>query len=163
MMVAKILDFIKGGFVKEITGAVDRFVFTKGEKAEHEIDKEKLKQEITKILHNQSMELQRFTLEAEKEFNDRIKALEGTATDLKQFGWIGKIVIFLRGLQRPLWGFAIMYMDYMVFSGAWELDATDKTKSSAFWIINFLVLGFLFGERAVKNVAPLVQNFMAKK
>lgn len=162
-MFAKILDFVKGGFVKEITGAVDRFVFTKGEKAENEIEKEKLKQELIKVLHNQEMELQRLILEADKEFNDRIKSLEGTAADLKQFGWIGKIVIFLRGLQRPLWGYAIIFMDYMVFSGTWALDPDDKTKSSAFWIINFLVLGFLFGERAVKNVAPLVEKFLTKK
>ena len=29
---------------------------------------------------------------------------------------------------------------------------------SAFWVINFLVLGFLFGERAMRNVMPFFQR-----
>ena len=31
---------------------------------------------------------------------------------------------------------------------------------SVFWVINFLVLGFLFGERAMRNILPLLQQRM---
>lgn len=58
-------------------------------------------------------------------------------------------------------------MDFMVFSGAWKIDEFVKIVGnntigtnieSAFWMINFLVLGFLFGERAMKNVLPLFKG-----
>ena len=53
-------------------------------------------------------------------------------------------------------------MNYMVFSKTWDLSSNQQLES-AFWIINFLVLGFLFGERAVKNVAPMVNDMIAKR
>ena len=154
-MFDKILSFFKTDVIKQVGDVVDRFVTTKEEK-------ENLKRAMTKLLHDQEMEIQRFTLEAEQEFNTRIRELEGTASDLKQFGWIGKIVLFLRGLQRPLWGYGVVYMDFMVFSGKWNIEE-DSQMQSAFWIINFLVLGFLFGERAIKNVAPLIKSMTEKK
>jgi hypothetical protein len=55
-------------------------------------------------------------------------------------------------------------MDVMVFSKRWDLsslagDSKDMANlQSAFWVVNFLVLGFLFGERAVRNVMPLVKG-----
>jgi len=33
----------------------------------------------------------------------------------------------------------------------------------AFVLINLLVLGFLFGERAVKNLLPLVTSFLSAR
>jgi hypothetical protein len=30
-------------------------------------------------------------------------------------------------------------------------------------VINLLVLGFLFGERAIQNVAPLISDLMSRK
>jgi hypothetical protein len=56
-------------------------------------------------------------------------------------------------------------MDFMVFSGQWPLTGSTTQNAansldlqSAFWVINFLVLGFLFGERAMRNVMPFFQN-----
>lgn len=98
--------------------------------------------------------------EAERNLTNRIKELEGTASDLKTIPIIGPLVIFLRGLQRPVWGFATLYMDFMVFSAKWDLTETNET---ALLVINFLVLGFLFGERTVKNVMPLVTQYMKTK
>src|SRR3990167_11045585 len=37
----------------------------------------------------------------EATFNERLRDMEGTASDLKAIPIIGPIVIFLRGLQRP--------------------------------------------------------------
>jgi len=152
-MFEKILSILGSNVIDKVANVVDRFVTTKEEK-------ELLKIEMQKILHLQEMEGQKFALEAEHEFNNRIKELEGTAKDLQQFGWIGRIVIFFRGLQRPLWGYGVAYMDVMVFSGKWMLE--DQEIKSAFWVINFLVLGFLFGERAIKNVAPLIKEIIKK-
>nr|VFJ94217.1 MAG: hypothetical protein BECKLFY1418A_GA0070994_103813 [Candidatus Kentron sp. LFY] len=109
------------------------------------------------------MKLLEIAKEQDEEFNSRIKELEGTAIDLKHFGFFGKIIIFLRGLQRPLWGYFVIYMDYKVLSGEWKLFHLNKDNQyidiePAFWIINFLVLGFLFGERAMRNVLPLYKN-----
>jgi hypothetical protein len=48
----------------------------------------------------------------------------------------------------------------MWFMGRWQLS---EAQESALWVINFLVLGFLFGERAVQNVAPLIAEIMDKR
>lgn len=98
---------------------------------------------------------------AEKELDDRIAMYEGSASDLKAVPILGPLMLFLRGAQRPVWGFATIYIDYAVFSGLWKLS--DSTVANAFWILNTLVLGFLFGERAVTNVMPYITNMVAVK
>lgn len=155
-MFDKILNLFKGTFVKDVGNVIDRFVQTKGEK-------EEAKRIMAELVHSQEMELQKFSLEAEQTFNQRIKDMEGTAKDLNQSGWMGRIVLFLRGAQRPLWGYAVIYMDFMIFSSRWTIPGENPQLQNAFWIINFLVLGFLFGERAVKNVGPLVAQMFQKK
>lgn len=87
--------------------------------------------------------------------------MEGTATDLRAVPVIGPIMLFMRGAQRPVWGVATMWADAMWFSGKW--GALSQQQESALWLINMLVLSFLFGERAVSNLAPLVSEFMAKR
>lgn len=99
--------------------------------------------------------------DAEKDVDSRISMYEGTAADLKGIPFLGPLLLTLRGIQRPAWGFATLYLDYGVFSGLWKL--TDPIVSNAFWIVNFLVLGFLFGERAVTNVMPFVTNMLVQK
>ena len=151
-IVKKLGDFIGSGFLKSIGDVVDRFVTT-GE------EKEKMKREMAELVHRQELDMQRISLETEQEFDQRLKDLEGTTKDLNQAGWLGRVALFFRGLQRPLWGYLTLYMDLMVFSGCWKIEK-DSQLESAFWLVNFLVLGFLFGERAVKNVVPLVQNML---
>lgn len=100
--------------------------------------------------------------ESEKAVNERIAAYEGTASDLKSVPILGPLMLFARGAQRPVWGFSCLYMDYQVFSGAWALTPGSQA-AAAFYVINFLVLGFLFGERAVKNVAPFITDMISAK
>lgn len=138
---------------KEGADIVDRFVQTGEQKAEAKI---KLKE----VLHNQQMQFMLLMNEGEKEFNQRIRDLEGTAKDLLQAGFLGKVILFLRGAQRPLWGYYVGYMDWQVFSGGWVLT---KQMESVMYAINFLVLGFLFGERAVKNILPVIQQKLGNK
>lgn len=98
--------------------------------------------------------------ESERMITERVTLLEGSAQDLRAIPLIGPLVLFLRGLQRPLWGYGTMYADCMWFMGQWRLN---EQQESALWVINFLVLGFLFGERAVQNIAPLITEMMAKR
>lgn len=98
--------------------------------------------------------------DAETRLTERIAMTEGSAQDLRAIPFVGPAVLFLRGLQRPIWGYATLYGDAMWFMGRWQLS---QQQESALWVINFLVLGFLFGERAIQNVAPLIGEIMAKR
>ena len=126
-------------------------------------DKEKADLELAIKRATDEHEIKLLTIAAEQdaEFNERIKEMEGTAKDLKQFGWLGRLIIFLRGCQRPVWGFITIYMDIMWFSGKWP-EMTQQ-QESALWMVNVLVLGFLFGERAIKNGMPVITKFMEAK
>ncbi|MBN1930730.1 MAG: hypothetical protein JW786_03885 [Desulfobacterales bacterium] len=98
---------------------------------------------------------------AEEEVNNQIESISNTTNDLKQLPRLGKIGLFLRGIQRPVWGFAVLYIDLMVFSGSggWKIE-DDSPLSATFLALNILVLGFLFGERAIKNLLPLFSKYM---
>lgn len=97
--------------------------------------------------------------EAQQQFNNRVKELEGTAADLKTIPFIGAFIIFLRGCQRPAWSFLTMYMDVMWFT-VWQLNDQQQ---KALIVINFLVLGFLFGERTIKNLEPLLLKLLGNR
>lgn len=90
--------------------------------------------------------------EGEKTLNERIAQYEGTAADLKTIPILGPIMIFARGSQRVVWGFAVLWFDYYWLFGGMDLDDRQEM---ALQIINILVLGFLFGERAIQNVMPM--------
>ena len=99
--------------------------------------------------------------QATQDLTDRIAQLEGTASELQSLPIVGRMVLFARGAQRPVWGFATLWMDYQWFSGNWHtLTANQET---ALIVINALVLGFLFGERAVKNLMPLILRVLGPK
>ncbi len=91
--------------------------------------------------------------------DDRINQQEGTAQDLKSLPVIGRSILFLRGCQRPVWGFATLYFDYKWFFGGYDFDEQQQT---GMILINFLVLGFLFGERTLKNLEPLILRAFKK-
>ncbi|WP_445357285.1 hypothetical protein ACJJIC_14750 [Microbulbifer sp. ANSA002] len=93
-------------------------------------------------------------LEAERAHTARVEKLEGSASDLAAIPWLGPLVLLLRGCQRPLWGFATLYLDWYWFT-QWSLT---ERQEAALWVINLLVLGFLFGERAVRNVSPMIAD-----
>jgi len=154
---SNILGFLSGGVGGKIVEVVaDHFPPGMTEK-----ERILLEKSIQDACRDYEFKLISMAQKEQEGFNQRIKDLEGTASDLNQAGGVGKIVLFLRGLQRPLWGFAVLIIDWMVFSGAWNL--TENNLQSAFWIINFLVLGFLFGERTLKNLAPLYPILTGKQ
>lgn len=147
-------DVVKGeGIVSKVLDKVSDYIPSKEAKARLEAD-------LRTIAHDQELELIKAELTAQNEFNNRIKDLEGTAADLNQAGWIGRIVLFLRGAQRPVWGWGAMYFDFLYFTSRVELDAEGK---QLLYLINALVLSFLFGERAFTNIAPMIKGMIEKR
>jgi len=157
---SKILDFVSGGgekIVETIQGQLPPRL--------SEGDRKKIEEAIRAAARKHEVELLTLAQAEEQEFNKRIKEMEGTATDLKQAGIFGRIILFLRGAQRPIWGYFVLFLDFMVFSGKWDLAGKSVgglDLVNVFWVINLLVLGFLFGERAMRNVLPIVQSKFGK-
>jgi len=154
----KLSNIATGGLVTEVVDLVKTYL-------PPEMSPEK-KAELTLNLENIALtrekNLEAAIAQSEALINERIREYEGTAKDLQSVPILGPLMIFLRGAQRPVIGYATIYLDFMVFSGKWNLS-TDPQLSSAFWVINVLVFGFLFGERAVRNVMPVILDVMGKK
>lgn len=112
------------------------------------------------MLHDQQMELIQAAHEDERQFNERTIALEGTANDLKALPYVGAVVIFLRGAFRPLFAYLTAYLDWLYFVSG--MGWTER-QESLLLAINLLVLIFFFGERAMKNVMPLIAEVFAKR
>ncbi|AWL12816.1 hypothetical protein HMF8227_02364 [Saliniradius amylolyticus] len=153
----KVGDLLTGGLGKTIVDGIQAYFppdMPPEQKARLELAIKEQTLQKTQLLHQAAQE-------ERAEFNQRIRDMEGTASDLKRFGWIGSLLIFLRGCQRPVWGYMTLYMDVMWFSGKWSGMTTQQ--ESAMWIVNLLVLFFLFGERGMKNVMPLINRFLSIK
>lgn len=147
---SKITDIVGGSLFKEVKEGVMAYFppsMTAQEKATAAL-------EVDKFLHQKHMEVNGLLSQAATQLDKRIADQEGTAKDLKTIPIIGHIVIFLRGVQRPAWGFYTMYLDYVWFAGSGA--AFSEKQELGLIVINLLVLGFLFGERTVKNLEPLI-------
>lgn len=150
-------DTLTGGLASSVYQAVKDYFppdMTPEQKAAIEIELQKIELEKAKSVNDAISS-------AERSLNDRISMHEGTAKDLMALPFIGRVVIFARGCQRPMWGFATMYCDFQWLSGAWS--NLSEQQEATLWVINLLVLGFLFGERAVQNVTPIVARYFVKK
>lgn len=148
----KLTDFVGGSLFKEIKEGVMAYFppdMTPQEKAKAALD-------VDKFLHKKSMETMGLLTEAAVQLDRRIEKQEGTAKDLKALPVVGRLILFLRGCQRPIWGFFTMYLDFIWLTAAGS-GYTDQ-QGVALIVINLLVLGFLFGERTVKNLEPLISK-----
>ncbi|CAG19742.1 hypothetical protein [Photobacterium profundum] len=148
-LLTKITDVIGGslfGSVKELITDYFPPDMSPEKKAE-------LQRKIDEMEFKKQIAILEATADAEKTLNQRIAEQEGTASDLKQLPIVGRIVLFLRGLQRPMWGFFVMYIDFEWFTKA---PTYTEQQQSALIVINLLVLGFLFGERTITNLKPLI-------
>jgi hypothetical protein len=161
-ILAKVTDFFAGGTIGAISDVAEKWFPPSMSEAE----KSTLKLKIQEAEAAKEIELRKLANEADQNFNDRIKTMEGTASDLLAVPIVGRIIIFARGAQRPVWGFSTLWLDYKVFSSAWDISE-DPQLISAFYVINILVLGFLFGERAIKNIMPIIMpvisSYLGKK
>ena len=148
-VLSSITDFVGGGLFKEIKQGIMSYFppdMTPQQKADTEL-------KLQEFLHKKELETNNIIAESAKHLDNRIESQEGTASDLKQLPIIGRLVLFLRGLQRPLWGFFTMYIDFIWFTTETNYSEQQQT---ALIVINILVLGFLFGERTIKNLSPLI-------
>jgi len=149
-----VVSALTGGLAQQVIEVVQKYSppdLSPEQKAQIQLDAQQLTFDREKLVNTAA-------IEAERSLNDRIAMYEGTASDLKSVPIFGPLMLFLRGSQRVIIGYATMYLDYEVFSHGWALG-DDQTKST-FWIVNALVLSFLFGERAIKNVAPFIADML---
>lgn len=123
-----------------------------------EEEKAQVKAQVAAATREHELTVLKLANEADAEFNRRIVELEGTAKDLKAIPIIGPIVLLLRGAFRPLFAYGVLIWDWKMFSGDWMIQDREIILA-----INVLVLGFFFGERAVKNVMPLLTKFRGSK
>lgn len=114
-------------------------------------EREEIELEIAEATCTYYGKLLTLSAKQDAEYNRRLKGMEGTAKDLLQFGLLGRIVWALRNLQRFSWVVFLFFLNMMIFSGGWQIPETEAASAylnltSAFWMINVLILGFLFGE-----------------
>lgn len=155
-ILTKIADFVSGSLFKEIKEGVMSYFppdMSPQQRAEAELKVERL------LMEKQS-QANIYLRESAVQLDKRIAEQEGTAADLKTIPILGHIVLFARGAQRPIWGFATLWMDIKWFFGSYTFDEQQQT---ALIVINTLVLGFLFGERAIQNLTPMIVKVFAKK
>lgn len=153
----KIASMFGGGLVDSVLDTVKAYLppgMTPQQEAE-------LRLSIERMALEKQKQADAMLADAERQVTERISLLEGTATDLRAVPIVGPLMLFMRGIQRPVWGFAVLYADMMWFSGKW--GAMSEQQESALWVINLLVLGFLFGERAVANLAPIISEVMSRR
>ena len=151
--ISSAINGVSGGFIDKAVDLVTGYIPDPAAKAEIKAKLQALELEREKAM-NEAVHV------AAQDLNQRISEQEGTAKDLMSLPFVGRIIIFARGSQRPIWGYATLYFDWQLFSD--QLTLTSE-QTQLLWIINFLVLGFLFGERAIKNIMPLVIKMMESK
>lgn len=155
-ILSKLTSFLGGSLFKEIKETVKEYYppdLSPVQKAEME-------RRLELFLHEKELESNRILNEAAAQLDRRIAEQEGTAKDLREIPVLGSIIIFARGAQRPIWGFATLMMDFKWLFQTYEFNEQQQT---AMIVINVLVLGFLFGERTIKNLEPLIVKVFGNK
>lgn len=99
--------------------------------------------------------------EADRILTDRVAQLEGTASDLKAVPILGPAMLFLRGSQRIVIGYGTAWLDYLWLTGG--VGVLGDMQQRLLFTASLLVFVVLFGERAIKNVAPLIADIMAAR
>lgn len=187
-ILGKVFGFLGGGIGNKI---VDTVAGQFPEKLS-EAEKERLKNVIIEATRKHEFEMLQLVQEEQIMITERVKELEGSAEEIVQHGFAGKIIFFLRGIQRPIWSFAVMWLDLMVFSGKWKIQLQYGVEGRAiacpmpkdtgsiladfvnganspeqiwlmFWILNFAVLGFLFGDVFISLVPKITGLFRRRK
>ncbi len=152
-----LMGFLKGDFVKD---ALD-FVNTRWPPDMSEVQKAQMRVILQELTHKQAMEIAEAAQADEVAFNKRTIDLEGTAADLKTIPFIGALIIFLRGAFRPLFAYGTAYIDWIYFTT--DTTSWPQQQQTLLISINLLVLVFFFGERALKNVMPLITSALVAK
>jgi hypothetical protein len=156
---SKLIDFISGGLGSELVKGVAGFIKGQFPDKLSEADQLAIQIKMTELTNQQINKASQIAHAEAAEFNARIKDMEGTAADLKAIPILGPFMLFLRGSQRPVWSMGTLYFDYLWFTSGTSFDEQQNT---ALIVVNSLVLGFLFGERALKNLEPMIVKVFSK-
>jgi len=177
----EVLGFIPGG---NVVKAIAKNLFGTDSEADAEalvtadpvkqleLDKAVLEHKVkTAVVNLEVLREKNRHAEAEnQDLRQKINEHEGTANDLKQFGFLGRVILFLRGCQRPIWGFFALVLTWHVVTGIMsaELKLPESERLSymlllILMLIDLLVLSFLFGERALKNLLPFALQLLGIK
>ena len=118
-----------------------------------EKEREEIRLAVMQATHEYEVNMLKLANEAELAFNDRLRDLEGTASDLKAVPVIGPLMLVVRGSVRPVVSLFVAWWDWRLLSGAWEWRPEFLE-----WLLamNTIVFVFYFGERASRNVIPHV-------
>ena len=154
-LLSKITDFVSGGVFGEIKDVAK----TWWPPSMGEQEKKDTEFKMQQFLDDKQQRVESLLSEATSQLDKRIAEQEGTAKDLKTVPIIGTLIIFLRGAQRPAWGYATLWMDFKWF---FEVHTFTEQQQTAMIVINILVLGFLFGERTIQNLTPLIIKVFGK-
>ena len=152
---SKLADVLGGNLVSEVKDIAMAYFppdMSDAEKAKADLA-------MTKALHKREIRTIELINEAAKSLDKRISDQEGTARDLRAVPVLGHIILLLRGALRPIWGYVTLYIDYLWFFGGGEFDPRQE---QALLMVNFLVLGFMFGERAIKNLEPVLLRLIGR-
>jgi hypothetical protein len=89
---------------------------------------------------------------ATSSFRNFVVQYEGSASDYKDIKFFGPLMMMIRGIIRPAVTIAVVYFDsqYFTLIDTTSVQWPEGTAQILLWM-NVLVLGFWFGERAVKN------------
>lgn len=156
-LASKALEIVGGGLFKEISETVQAY-FPPDMSPEKKME---LGMKLESIQGDNKLKLQALLNEEENNYNNRIMNMDGTAEQLRLIPWIGPFIILLRSIQRPIWGFATLWIDFMVFSSTWKLEK-ESQEMFCFLVVNVVVLVFLFGEKTFRNVAPLIERLIKR-
>ena len=110
-ILSRITNFVTGGSNSIAVKLLD-MIDKRWPKKLNDQEKAELQLMLGEATHAQQIELLKIGTQEQLRFDERIMSLEGTASDLKAAGWPGRLVLFLRGAQRPAWGFFTLYMDF---------------------------------------------------
>ena len=135
-------------------------IFNKLPESVDEAERERIRSAIREAEHNREMGILDIFEERDLHFTKRVQGLEGTSGDLQQAGWPCRIVLFFRGVQRPFWGFVVLFMNYNVYVNG---SAVPEGLERLFTAVTLIIVMFLFGERAIKNVFPLFDRYFGRK
>ena len=107
-VLSKLTDFISGGLFKEIKETAMAYLPPK--MSEEEI--RQFEADLDAAAFDKEIRLQELLADAANQLDKRIAEQEGTAEDLRTIPILGPLMLFLRGCQRPIWGFATLVMDF---------------------------------------------------
>jgi hypothetical protein len=123
------------------------------------LKKAEIEIKVKEIEHKINMEASTLGHTIQTEFNEHVEAMTGTAKDLMAMGKLGKFMLFVRGMQRPGVVALVCLFDYNCYINMAVYSDRAMTLLTA---MNIVVLATLFGERAIKNVLPLLRAYMGK-